>query len=183
MVCFVCFICVFLSWFNLVHIIADQLREPYDTHMKSRKWWFAVMCMLFDVCICNSYILYKKAMLIRDPYINMRKDIMSHLEFRRQLAEDLLVDYFTEQDQGDVVHKRVKRINSLDDLPGYRLYGRCHWLERHECASKAGNPSNRRCVWCRLYYKKESRTLYRCKFCLINLCFLECFYEFHTMKL
>ena len=49
--------------------ISDQYKATYPFTRKTFKWWRKVFFWLIDLCVANSYALYKKIELDRMSYI------------------------------------------------------------------------------------------------------------------
>ena len=62
--------------------MADQVRNVYrwDLFMRKRKWWWSMMMWCLQVLQANSYVLYKKYMIMH------RLDPMSHYDFNKSIA-------------------------------------------------------------------------------------------------
>ena len=67
--------------------IQDQMRTVFNIKLRKRKWWFSIWFFLLETCICNAYIAYKHFMLFIENVAP--EDLMTHVEFRLQLAHKL----------------------------------------------------------------------------------------------
>ena len=62
--------------------IADQVRGSYrfDHWMRKRKWWWSMFFCCYQVPLTNSFIVYKKYMLMH------KQNPISHYEFNKAIA-------------------------------------------------------------------------------------------------
>ena len=66
----------------------DQLINYYRIFIRSRKWTLRMIVHAFDMVISNCWIQYKKeADILEVP----KKKIMNLMDFRMELAEDLIL--------------------------------------------------------------------------------------------
>lgn len=73
--------------FEMHHVDrADQLREHYrfDRWMRKRKWWWSVLFWGMGVLMVNAYVCYLRYHLMNTK--KKKSDLLSHYEFRRQIA-------------------------------------------------------------------------------------------------
>ena len=63
--------------------ISDQYTATYPFTRKTIKWWRKVFFWLIDLCVTNSYALYKE----------MGQDRMSHINYRRSIVQALATRY------------------------------------------------------------------------------------------
>ena len=66
--------------------IADQYTATYPFTWKTIKWWRKVLFWLMDLCITNSYALYRELQQNR---------ILPHIAYRRSIVEALATRYIT----------------------------------------------------------------------------------------
>lgn len=62
--------------------LADQVRNVYrwDLFMRKRKWWWSTMMWFLQILQTNSFVLYKKYMIMHD------QEKMSHFEFNKKIC-------------------------------------------------------------------------------------------------
>ena len=65
--------------------ISDQYTATYPFTRKTIKWWRKVFFWLIDLCVTNSYAVYKE----------MEQDRMSHITYRRSIVEALASRYLS----------------------------------------------------------------------------------------
>ena len=138
---------------------ADQLRSFYFSGWQSRKWYRYIFWFLFNLSICNSFVL---ANVYRG---RQRKRTM--LEFRLKLAKQL-INGFSQQ-------KRKRR--SLDGANFSNV-------AREEHISVKVEGRKRKCVQCikagrRTPKGYKVKTRFECKLCKVALC-RTCHNEFHA---
>jgi hypothetical protein len=65
--------------------VADQLRGNYrmDRWIRQYKWWWSIWIWGYGVLLVNAYVFYLKVM---DENGVAKKDRLTHLEFRREIA-------------------------------------------------------------------------------------------------
>ena len=97
----------------------DQLRKYYHVRMKSRKAYRYIFWFLFEVCILNSYVLHRYS-----PCISKT---LTYLEYRTQLAKELIGNYCSRKTRGRPLSSGVpppKRI-TVAHFPTKTTIGRC----------------------------------------------------------
>lgn len=125
----------------------DQHLSYYPTSRKSRKWWKYIFWNTFDVCILNG-------LLMRNQQMSIDSKKQTQLEFRIQLAKELIGSYTSRKQR-----KYTKQ--QMSD----RYVGR-HFPER----------SNKR----RLCLQCKKQTIYICDVCKGHLCPFPCFKQYHS---
>jgi len=90
--------------------MADQLRGSYriDRWMRKRKWWWAIWMWGVQVLLVNAYVLYKTAHLFM--WKKNKKSLMSHYEFRRQIALAWLLS------DREKIGNNKKRTRTISDM-------------------------------------------------------------------
>lgn len=144
--------------------IADQYTVSYPFQRKTLKWWRKVFFWLVDVCIVNSYALYRAA--VTKP--------MTHITYRRQIVETLATRHISSAPPRPRVGRPQKRSHPESRDPE-RLNGKLHLL---------GKRQQRCCVVCNSYGTGERhRTIFFCKTCHDHpsLCPGTCFEQYHTL--
>lgn len=58
----------------------DQMKSTYELDRKSRKWWHRIVFYFFDICVVNSFVIYKKLEL---PPKTMK-------DFKREISRSLV---------------------------------------------------------------------------------------------
>jgi hypothetical protein len=136
----------------------DQYRSSYSTTRKAKKWWRYMWWFLFDVCLINSYICMKES---RNHVLVTRRGRerrRTQLEFRMQLAEQLIGEY-----RGS----RKRRVPSNIDAKGQG-----HW--------PTWLGSKGRCRMCSEFHIRHEVHV-ACTACKIHLCVdKDCFARYHA---
>lgn len=139
---------------------SDHFISNYQFLRKSKKWYRKMFFWLLEICIINSYLLYKEVQLTNN------KKPMKHADFRYSLIKELVAEKTAEP----TPRKRGRQPNGP---PEQRLDGKQHFMGRKQKAV--------RCVVCS---KKGQRreTIYYCKTCHSNPSLHpdECFEQYHT---
>lgn len=143
---------------------ADQYTSTYCFLRKSLKWWRKLFFWGLEICVINSYILYKVVK-------RQRNEIpMSHLKYLKLLVKQLRGDY--RQDRGP---GRSSTSAATDD--SVRLNGKLHIILKG---------TKKDCRVCSDRKKKGGRheTVYFCNTCpdKPRLDLGECFLKYHTME-
>ena len=73
----------------------DQYLSLYSIGWKSRRWWLRIFYYFVDSSIVNAFIMYQE-----NCKIQKKKHWMSHLEFRSQLANELIGNYMSRKKSG-----------------------------------------------------------------------------------
>lgn len=128
----------------------DQLQSYYSMGRKNRRWWPRLAWWLIDMCILNSYQLFKLK----------TKQKISSLEFREQLMHELAGE--SKQPFGDITNKRQKTDNNNSD--------------RHLIIES--NKAND-CKYCSDRSVHRKRTKFKCETCNVSLCVTPCFKLYH----
>ena len=146
---------------------ADQYCSSYAFNQKSVKWWRKLYFFIFDVCIVNSFLLYKIQMS------KLGKKQLDHRQYRKQLCEQLVC--------GVRVKLRVKRHRPSEkenEVPERLKNDKVHIINRI--------PENRvrECAVCSDRYGAGGRktAAYFCKTCPGNPALHphDCFEYYHT---
>ena len=193
--------------------LGDQLRGYYrfDHFIRKRKWWWSFWMWAVEVCLTNSYILYKK-------YCNMHKIKLNytHYEFVCEIGKAWLYpeDYF-DKTQGDAslasastttttaskgTKRRSSRVEAMEEPKKSKFTGftdstlqnnnKCfqHRLDRTKkhCpkAVKKGGKSEPRCqlhTWATKSIIRIKAGVVRCDTCQVHLC-IPCFEIFHEER-
>ena len=84
--------------------LADQMRRAYTCTRKSKsRWYMRMFWFLFDLAILNSYILESVSPNHVPPIARtgrQKKRYKTHLEFRKQLALELIGDHSSRGNRG-----------------------------------------------------------------------------------
>ena len=142
--------------------IVDQYTVSYPFTRRTLKWWRKVAFWLLEVCVTNSYILYRET--VSRP--------ASHIVYRRAIVESLAGCYLASSPSRPRTGRPRKR--TLSDAT--RLNGHLHLL--------AQGSHTRECVVCsNSAGGRRKRTYYYCKTCPNNpnMCPTECFERYHTL--
>jgi DNA excision repair protein ERCC-6 len=130
----------------------DKLASSYRPNIAGKKWWHNLFCHFVNVAVINAWILHRQA----------EEKPMTHLEFRRHVARDLMAV---------TSKKQVESYHATPVPSSRRLQGFGHWPET---LSEEGGPQKQlRCASCSL------KAGYRCKQCDVTL-HPKCFEAYHT---
>ncbi|XP_033741890.1 piggyBac transposable element-derived protein 4-like [Pecten maximus] len=134
---------------------ADQLRSTYNIGRKASKWWKYLFWFLVDISICSSFILVKESPNHQVTTRTGRRKERTQLEFRQNLAIQLLGAYWGKRKRELVEDKHTR--------------GLLHW--------PADLGKKRTCKQCsKAGVRKEPKT--GCEQCQVNLC-VPCFKQYH----
>lgn len=137
---------------------------PYSCQRKGVKWYRKLAELFLDICIYNSFCIWKK--------LNLNKGSTNHLDYRKLLIEEIV----THHSYGYGTKQSGKR--NVGDNP-MRLGGR-HFPEQYPKTGKK-TYAQVQCVRCSaLKRRKDSR--YWCRECGVGLCLEKCFRIYHTKK-
>lgn len=150
--------------------LLDQLKSYYCYNRKSKRWWIRLFYHLIDLCVVNSYILYRRCYNI-NVHPPMVYKPLSQLQFRLKLI-DKLVNHFTCRKQtGPVVTPIVSLIPSGHKVQDLRPFGICKG----------------RCEFCSIGQhrkpNKRKETMFGCSKCMKRLCPVGCWTDFHSKHL
>lgn len=137
---------------------ADQLRSTYSICRKAAKWWKYLFWFMVDVAICNAFILMKESKHHTIKTKSGRRRERTQLEFRTQLAHQLLGDYWGKR----------KR----ESIPEHQTRGLSHWPTEMD--------KKRTCKYCAKNKIRRER-IHGCEQCGVNLC-VTCFKPYHLEK-
>lgn len=146
---------------------ADQNLAPYAIPRKyGKKYYKKIFFHLFDQCIWNSYVLYKK-----------NGGSMAQLQFRLELVNEIVIKYHKES-------MCSKRGRPSFETP-LRLTER-HFVKFIPPTEKKEKPARKCAVCCKKRDSKGKRvrkeTRYYCDKCDVGLCAVPCFEIFHTQR-
>ncbi|KAI4454281.1 piggybac transposable element-derived protein 4 [Holotrichia oblita] len=151
----------------------DQNMESYSISQKSRRWWLKIFYFLLDASIVNSYILYKTTLKLSSK----KQKPMTHLMFRKTLANELISDFCSRPKKGrrpEVLvtkNKMYKKQNGTRIAITQLVNVGIHLPVKGTC---------RRCAYCSTKeVPKKSQIM--CKACKVNFC-LECYAVFHEQN-
>ena len=147
----------------------DQYMSFYNMNHKSRRWWIKIFLYLLEVCIVNSYILYKLS--IR----KQNKKPLSQLKFRSLLVNQLINNYCSKKKPGFCPAKgTAKKRNNPDGIKTVQNVIRLSNVGDHMPTTIK---NYRRCARCSTK-AKEKRSNIICSTCNVGLC-KSCFTPFH----
>lgn len=138
----------------------DQYRKYYEIRMKSRKVYKYVFWFLVEVCILNTYQMYR--------YTGCTGKVLSTFkDFRVELAKELIGSYCG----------RKRRGRPLSVLPP-------HMDRQFTLAHFPMKQSKGRCIYCQRNGQRKETTWF-CRGCNMRLCHTgidttDCFIKFHT---
>ena len=143
--------------------LADQMLSYYSmTSRRMLKWWKKVFWRMVDLCIVNSWIIFRT----NTP----DSDIKSQRLFRLKLVQELvqpLIDIQSSQNCPEYLQDKKGRKQGSS---ASRLIGK-HFPYKEQKRGK--------CVIC-APKKKDTKTHNYCPKCKIYLCFGQCFETYHT---
>ena len=144
----------------------DQLNQYYSFVRRSVKWYKKVFFWLLEICVVNSYLLYK---LSRNPPMPRKK--LTLLAFRKELVQNLV----SIQTYDSHSPPPPRKGRPAQDPPMQRLDGKLHILE------KSYDGKRRKCVVCNARGDR-SETVHFCKSCNSHPALhpAPCFGLFHT---
>jgi hypothetical protein len=132
--------------------IANQLVANYSTKRKSFAPWFPIFFWALDVCIINSYYLYKHSTA---PHL-------THLQFREKLVNELL-------GKEDKINKKRSRSEAKTQETEHFFESLDGKSDCCICSTQKHSQSARK------------QTRHGCRLCQTYLCSKKCFLEFHRM--
>ena len=136
--------------------LADQLRKAYTCSRKSKsRWYMCLFWFFYDVAIQNSYILFCESPNHDLPRYISGRSKYTHLEYRRDLAKQLIATFTNRKHVG-----RPKKRPSKSSV---------HYPKRFDCA--------RDCVHCSTT-EKRVRPSTGCETCNLHMC-IDCFKPYH----
>ena len=150
----------------------DQYLSLYGIGWKSRRWWLRIFYYFVDCSIINAFIVYEE-----NCKLQKKKYWMNHLEFRSQLAFELIGNYVSRKKSGyspGNSHAR-KRKAPIDRTT---VVNTVRFTEVGSHLPEVG--TRRRCAHCSTKTIQKRSTLC-CKTCNVALC-KECFLPFHNSK-
>ncbi|XP_023244129.1 piggyBac transposable element-derived protein 4-like [Centruroides sculpturatus] len=154
-----------------VDLLDQHLRDYPVERKRGKKFYIKVFFHLLDICIFNSFVLYK---------INGGR--MEHLQFKINIIERIIEEYHTET--------RVTR-HGQPRTSGPRTPGPLRLMERHFPdllpATDRKKAPTRRCAVCKTKHdgagkKLRKETRYYCQVCDVPLCAAPCFKIYHTVE-
>ena len=133
----------------------DQLRKYYHVSLKGRKFYRYIFWFLLEVCITNSYILYKHFCADQTQSLN------TLVKFRLQLFRDLVANYCSRKRAGRPLSGQAAQSRST--LP-FR-----HYPVKQRSDTKSGMS---RCWYCANSHhpKRRRETVWFCADCRLHLC-------------
>ena len=140
----------------------SRVITPYSVQRKGLKWYRKIGELFFDVCIYNSYVVWKK----------VNKSGISHLAYRQMLIKTIVMIHL--QEKAPDQPGRGEPINNLHKP--LRL------VERHFPSVKPhtkGRSKRSRCIRCNQMGVRKDVTL-ECRKCEVSLCITPCFEMYHT---
>lgn len=145
--------------------LADQLRNYYSMGRSSSKWYRYLFWFLFDISICNSFILYNH---YRREHGEGK---VKQVNFRMNLAKQLIGGFSSTVSVGNSV-KRRKIENLSRELGNVGS----HFIVKIEGRKKV-------CVYCsksgiKTKSGRSVETTFQCLQCSVALC-KTCFHDFH----
>ena len=150
--------------------LSDQINSYNSCLQKTTKWYCKLFFHLFNVCLINAYLLYKK--------FHTGEKKLDHHQFLISIVKSLLY--------GAPIETLSKGRKHVSEKPS-RLTGR-HFVSKIPSTpgAKRKNPT-RDCVACNITKAKRDgfkrkQTSYMCTECEKPLCIPDCFRVYHTHK-
>ena len=141
--------------------IMDQYISYYNIERRSIKWWKKVFFFGIEVCINNSYILYKQ-----NNNNNNRK--YDFLTFRLNLIKQILNKYTAKEYN----FENIKKNNAVNNLR-IKFFKNCiHYPKKIKGLKK-------NCFYCYKEDKLQKQTNFYCEKC-DKVLHLECFVVYHN---
>lgn len=143
--------------------LTDQNLSYYSmTNKKTLKWWKKVFWRFIDICIINSWIIFR--------HNNPQSPIKTQQVFRLKLIEELVQQLLDLKASTNCPPYLCSRVSVSTEK---RLIGK-HFAYK--------NTKQGRCRVCsqKKNGKKDTKTQNYCQKCGIFLCIGQCFEDFHT---
>ena len=147
---------------------SDQLRSYYSASRPSHKWYKYLFWFIFDVTVCNSYIIFKENV--------HRPGRRTLVDFRLALAKQLIAGFSSRSEKRKCTMRAasLQSVTTPENAAG-------HFVTRRE-----GNARKRHCVQCKRDGRKTAsdrakETIYECSQCGVALCKDTCFLHFHSL--
>lgn len=137
---------------------SDALATTYEVARKTVKWYRKLFFYLFDMCLTNSWLIYRKL-----------GGKVTHVNFRKQLVREMLSD----ADLPEYPRSGRRRTRTTATTRKSK-----HMPTRVPAVGKRKR-GMRRCVYCRKVDGKRSNTGTLCSTCNVPLCWPECYAKFH----
>lgn len=142
---------------------ADQLKKCYQIDRRSKKWWHRIFFHFLDVCVVNSYIMFRQ---------QSEGATLSLKQFRINLSQSLMS---SDKSKSSCGRKKKNTISSFKKniSTEVRYSGNVH-LPVHMNKRRCGNCSTK---------ETPHRSFWGCKACDVALCLTQdrnCFLEYHS---
>ena len=134
----------------------DQLRTTYPLGRDSKKAWKYIFWFLLNCAIVNSFIMFNLVSERRNS-----KKRFTHLDFRCELAHELIAGFSGRKRKGRELEELVQNI---ENYPG-------HESVKFGCKRR-----------CRMHLSRKERreTYFGCRVCNVHLCRDGCHFQFHS---
>ena len=141
--------------------LADQLRSYYEIGRNAKKYWKCLMFYLLNICVVNSYIIYKETLRANG------KRPHTHLQYRQKLIDQLIGGFTSRRRVG----RRGPAIPAVEEsqFPGHFLVKSSKKVCRN--CSQLGNKTSG---------GHSRQATFKCQACDVNLCKGGCLIAFHT---
>lgn len=152
--------------------LVSRVLIPYTSQRRGIKWYRKLAELFLDICVYNSFILWKK--------LNPGRKGVDHFAYRKILVEEILM-YHSSIATSYSYRTGPNRNHLNENLT--RLTGR-HFPRKVPATAKKERPQ-RRCIRCsRRGTRRDSR--YYCATCDVGLCHdgepNDCFEVYHTQR-
>ena len=129
----------------------DQYLSYYGFPRRTFKWWRKAFFSLLDVAIVNAYILYSLS--------SQTGKKLSHMQFRVQLAKQLLVEashFISSSNEHLGSQSSQSSLSSTSSLPPISRLTERHFLGKIPPRAN-GNPGQRDCIVCSKKKEEEGK--------------------------
>ena len=144
----------------------DMLLALYRNRMKTRKWYKRILFHPFDLCVTNSWLLYKALV----PHCTMQL-----VDFKLDVAQSLMFQRLAEESYVESIHgAKFHSVKGFNESARYDLVG-------YFSVKPKDQKNGQRCK----YPGCSRKSLFMCRNCKVYLCITakdrdeDCFYTFH----
>ena len=117
--------------------LGDQYHKYYQVRMKSRKYYKYIFWFLFEICILNSFILYR--------YSACTSRNLTYLDYRVELAKLLIGNYCSRKRPGRPLSTPSTKRVTVQHYPTKTSSGRCSYCKNGRTVWYCSQCSKRLC--------------------------------------